>query len=748
MKRILAIFGVIVLALAGTPGEAADASSSPSDDKKAGSESARADGSSPSSDGEKSSSATASRATPGAADSGLVEKVLVTATRLPDAPEEASRIPAHVTVYTRQEIQASGAATLQDFLALRSDFVVFDEVGNGVESTADLRGFNTGSLATSALVVVDGVRINEPDTGYVNFELIPLFDVERVEVIRGSSSALFGDGGLGGVINVVTRSGGDAARLEAALSGGSYASKSAAVSSGGRQGKLSYQAGLGYLGSDGFRDNSGYRASSFAGKAEWQLTPQQSFGVDLTAETNHLDQPGALTAAELRRDREQSPFNKNDFSATDLYLPGLRYRLLRPGGFSLATRLSFRDSAEDGFNGGRSGLGSQSEIDRMGLAWTIQASQEKSFGARSNQAVLGAEISRDRFDTGQIRTDSEGNPLPESNFSHSVSRADSTRRFLGLFLQDTFQFGPRASVTAGVRLDRIRLASSGRQASYDFSAAPPVLAEGETGGHREFSQVSPRLGLNFNPWERTSLYAGYSRGFRAPTVIELFAFPIFFSNPDLDPVHSNDFEAGWSRRVGEKATLSLNGFWIDVSDEIFFVLTDPSQFIGINVNLPRTRRRGAVFTAGTRLGSHFFGELGATYTDATFRTSFDDANIGSRVEKGDRLPQIPRLKYSARLEATFATGWKAGVQDIYVERQVLTSDLGNDAPQLSPYNVLNARLSYGRGKWEGFLQADNVLDRRYSTRGIYAFNFSSFSFDQFYTPAPGRHFMAGATFRY
>ena len=88
---------------------------------------------------------------PGAA--GLVEKVRVTASRLPDATEEASRVPAHVTVYTREEIRVSGAATLQGFLAMRSDFVVFDEVGKGLESTADLRGFNTGSLATSALVV-------------------------------------------------------------------------------------------------------------------------------------------------------------------------------------------------------------------------------------------------------------------------------------------------------------------------------------------------------------------------------------------------------------------------------------------------------------------------------------------------------------------------------------------------------------------------------------------------------------------
>ena len=77
--------------------------------------------------------------------------------------------------------------------------------------------------------------------------------------------------------------------------------------------------------------------------------------------------------AELREDREQSPFNSRDFSATDLYLPSLHYRFLMEGGFSLASRLSFRDTAEDGFNGGRSGLGSISAVDRMGLSWTVQA---------------------------------------------------------------------------------------------------------------------------------------------------------------------------------------------------------------------------------------------------------------------------------------------------------------------------------------------------------------------------------------
>ncbi|HEU5181902.1 MAG TPA: TonB-dependent receptor [Candidatus Polarisedimenticolia bacterium] len=678
----------------------------------------------------------------------LVERVRV-AGRLSDKPEEPARIPAHVTIFTREQILASGAATVQDFLAMHSDFVVFDEVGNGVQATADLRGFNTGSLATSALVMVDGVRFNEPDTDFASFVLVPLSEVERIEVIRGSSSALFGEGGLGGAINIVTRDGADASPLAAAISGGSFGTQDYRLSSGGVQGKLGYYGGFERRQSEGFRDNSDVRISWFQGGADYKLDDRQSLGVDLTAGSNHLNQPGALTAAELEQDRTQNPFNEHDFSATDLLMPSVHYSLRLDNGFSLTSRLSYRDADDEAFVGGRSGLGSNASVDRSQIAWTAQGAHEMQRGESRNQMIAGFEISRDGFDTDQARTDAEGTPLPSSDTSHSVSQADSTRRLVGVFLQDTWSFNARWSATAGIRLDEVRLESDGSQAFYDFPPPTftPVFTQRATGGERDFSQLSPKLGMNFNPSRNDAFYAGYSRGFRAPTVIELFAFPIFFSNPDLQPVVSDDYEAGWDHRFEHGASLAVNGFWIDVRDEIFFVMTDPSSFTGSNLNLPRTRRRGAVVTLRSPLGRGVIGELSGTYTDATFRSEFADANIGNQVESGDRLPQIPRLKLSAGVTIPIRSSWSVGLQDIYVGSQVLTSDLANVAPELDPYNLLNARVSYGWDNWSVFAQIDNLLDSEYSTRGIYAFNFSSFAFDQFYTPAPGRNAYLGISWK-
>ncbi len=679
----------------------------------------------------------------------LVERVRV-AGRLSDKPEEPARIPAHVTIFSREQILASGAATVQDFLAMHSDFVVFDEVGNGVQATADLRGFNTGSLATSALVLVDGVRFNEPDTDFASFVLIPLSDVERIEVIRGSSSALFGEGGLGGAINVVTRDGSDASPIAAAVSGGSFGTQDYRLASGGARGNLTYYGGFERRLSEGFRDNADVRISWFQGGADTKLDDRQSMGLDLTAGSNHLNQPGALTAAELEQDRTQNPFNEHDFSAADLLMPSVHYHLRLDNGFSLTSRLSYRDADDEGFVGGRSGLGSNASVDRRQVAWTGQGAHEMQLGEAHNQMIAGFEISRDGFDTDQARTDSTGTVLPSSDFSYSVSQADSTRRLVGVFLQDTYSFDARWSATAGIRLDEVRLESDGDQTFYDFPPPTftPVFTQRTTGGERDFSQLSPKLGMNFNPSQADAFYAGYSRGFRAPTVIELFAFPIFFSNPELEPVVSEDYEAGWDHRFERGASLAVNAFWIDVRDEIFFVMTDPSSFTGSNLNLPRTRRRGAVVTLRSPLGRGVIGELSGTYTDATFRSDFADANIGNQVESGDRLPQIPRLKLSAGLTIPIRSSWSVGLQDIYVGSQVLTSDLANVAPELDPYNLLNARVTYGRGSWSAFAQIDNLLDSEYSTRGIYAFNFSSFAFDQFYTPAPGRNAYLGVSWKH
>jgi outer membrane receptor for ferrienterochelin and colicin len=100
-------------------------------------------------------------------------EVVVSSTRLPDAPVDPRTLPAKVTVITAEDIQKSGAKTVQEAIQWATGIVMYDGVGNAFQQTIDLRGFN-GQPVPSTTVFVDGMRMNEPDFNTVNFDLIPI----------------------------------------------------------------------------------------------------------------------------------------------------------------------------------------------------------------------------------------------------------------------------------------------------------------------------------------------------------------------------------------------------------------------------------------------------------------------------------------------------------------------------------------------------------------------------------------------
>src|SRR5213594_1644743 len=136
-----------------------------------------------------------------------VRDVVVSSTRLPDTPVDPRTLPAKVTVITAEDIQISGAKTVQEAIQWATGIVMYDQVGNAFQQTIDLRGFN-GQPVPSTSVFVDGMRVNEPDFNTVNFDLIPFDTIDRIEILPGPS-AIYGKNALGGVISIITKRGGE-----------------------------------------------------------------------------------------------------------------------------------------------------------------------------------------------------------------------------------------------------------------------------------------------------------------------------------------------------------------------------------------------------------------------------------------------------------------------------------------------------------------------------------------------------------
>lgn len=189
-------------------------------------------------------------------------EILVTApARLPEAPVTLAEVPATVQVITGEEIERSRALVLQDAMQQLPGVHLNDEQGNSYQFDMSFRGF-TGSPVTGIpqgiSVFVDGVRVNEPAVEEINFDLLPLDQVERIELIRGPS-AIFGRNTLAGSLNIITKRGGPERRVELEMEGGSFGRRKGGGAMSGTVGAFDYYVAGSQFDETGWRDQSDSR---------------------------------------------------------------------------------------------------------------------------------------------------------------------------------------------------------------------------------------------------------------------------------------------------------------------------------------------------------------------------------------------------------------------------------------------------------------------------------------------------------
>lgn len=205
----------------------------------------------------------------------VLQEVVVTATR---QEEEIRKIPANVTVITEENIRNSNAKTVLDLLRSEEGIVVRDLLGNGKSAQVDLRGFGeTGPFNT--LVMVDGRRVNEIDLSGVDWTQIPLDQIQRIEIVRGAGSVLYGDNAVGGVINIITKPPSEKLTAAVGSRAGSYEHfKGKASVSGGHE-NIAGSLSVSYESTDGYRRNAQFRTRDLGGKIVFDPTEYLSLSL-------------------------------------------------------------------------------------------------------------------------------------------------------------------------------------------------------------------------------------------------------------------------------------------------------------------------------------------------------------------------------------------------------------------------------------------------------------------------------------
>src|SRR5207237_743649 len=216
-------------------------------------------------------------------DTAALAPVVVTGVRLPAAPEMARGLTGQGATRSAAELDARGGSTLADALEMLPGVTVAGELGTPAQLDVTLRGFQvspTIGVPQGITVYVDGVRVNEPDANEVNFDLLPLEDVERVEVSYGPS-VLLGRNSLGAAVNLVTRRGAAPGAREVEVSGGSYGRYEAKLNAADRLGRWDYYVGVRYEHTDGWRQATTSRLATAFAKlgvlaGGWNATPSSA----------------------------------------------------------------------------------------------------------------------------------------------------------------------------------------------------------------------------------------------------------------------------------------------------------------------------------------------------------------------------------------------------------------------------------------------------------------------------------------
>jgi len=481
-----------------------------------------------------------------------LDDVVVTATRRTISAAQA--LPA-VIVIDRAAIERSGALDVAELLRFETGIEIARNGGPGQVTSVFIRGANSNHT----LVLIDGVKVNPGTAGGAALQNITPELVERIEIVKGPRSSLYGSEAIGGVINIITRRGAEGRELGARVQAGSYGTQGASANVSWQE--AGFGAGLSAttLSTDGFPTFSDAgQDSGFDNDAVNAWIRGTLGGVDL--EASHWQATGNTEYADFFRAPQDQDFT-NRLSRLQIGWAVSDWR-------STLTLAHFLDRIEQGqlaFD-----PGDFVETKRDLVDWQ----HDLDFIA-GLELTAGVALSREHT-AGQ----SFGAPLESA-----PGRGDADRDEDAVYLQ------------AGLDLDRHRFVAAGRHTDHDgFGSVNTWNLEWGTS-----------LGSDWG------LVAGLGRGFRAPGTSDLYAFG---GNPDLEPELSRSVDLGIRYRPNPDHELELALFRTEIDDLIEYV--DPDGFLeplpGRNENIGDARIKGAELTWRAR-----YGDWGVTTTMLTQR---------------------------------------------------------------------------------------------------------------------------------
>jgi len=511
------------------------------------------------------------------------DPIVVTATRVATPIEQ---IGSSVTVITADEIARKQWHTIADALASVPGLSVAQSGGPGAQASVFTRGTNSNHT----LVLIDGVKASDPSSpnGAYDFGNMLLDDVERIEVVRGPQSTLYGSDAIGGVINVITRKGGGTFKSYGRIEGGSFRTLSGAAGLHGSEGSVRYALNLAHAESDGQditpvrlragapEENDGYRNTT--------LTANLGFSPSSNTELNFLSR---FTEALSQLDVGSGEDADSETTARQATVRAEARGTFFDGFWRPLLAISDTVHHRQNVNERQSTLGDEDHTQFNGEREKIELQNDFYLG-KANILTLGVESEKETMK-------SSGTSVYGSSFGDFVitQNTNVSARSRSLYALDQLSLGNRWHVSAGARWD-------------DYDSFDPVVTY----------RVAP---IYVIPETATKLKASYGTGFKAPSLFERYGSSptnygtAYTGNPNLLPEESTGWEVGveqaaWGGRVDSGMTYFSNRI-----ENLIQTIYLPS-FDSTTVNISQAETWGGEFFVAMRPATNIQLHVDYTYT--------------------------------------------------------------------------------------------------------------------------------------
>lgn len=652
--------------------------------------------------------------------------ITVTANR---QAERLQDVPANVQVVTEKDIQKRNVQNTAQAVAMATGV----SASQSVEGTVNLRGYSSKNI----LVLVDGQAMNTAWNGDVDWNMIPVENIRKIEVVSGGQSALYGGRAVGGVINIMTKTQKqEGLHGSATVSYGSNATVNQNYNVGFKKNKFDFGAFYGSMNTHGWHD---YDVSiSKSGKAEGydsdaegnavignrgdKKVLNETFGFNLGYSFNDSQKLTYKYTHSIYDWKYEDPIsyieganrwkgtigenNKSYSPSSFLGTRGWRAYNLHSLTYNdkdngIHAHFGMTDYYKDGYTSPDKSVDPKHDFSGIGTktsypskSWDMDLNKRWNLG--NHNLLAGVSYGQDKFNETISKISNWKSWSSDGNVTQRTGGKD---KYWSLYAQDKWNFAPKWTAYIGGRYDHYR--------KYDGYDTKNYTGKVDLSSGKSYEKFSPKLSLDYAANKDTNFYLSYGKSFNTPILYQLFRYSTFmggniYPNKDLEPETTDTWELGMKQKIGGKTDIAADVFYAKTKDYIHLNDSDKAHEFYENA--------GDAKTHGFELSlTQHHSDAWSSYINYTWQTG--------KIE-GEKNYDIPR--HLLHLGTTYSKNpWTVNLDGMFISDRTEAGEESGHFKARDAYFLMNLSTNYQFNKNFGLQFAvNNLFDREYYDEDI------------------------------